>query len=244
MAANLEVFLIYLALLIGTIVQGAVGFGFALVAAPILMLLQPELVPGPITFSALLLSLVMAIKERNAVLYKNIGWLLLGYLPGIVCGATMLHYLSRQTLSFIFGFLVLTAVAISLKKLSPNQNSRLITMPAGLLSGIMNITTAMGGPPIALLYQNESGPKFRSTLAIFFFTGNIISLLGLNQVGRMGMSELLAGLYLTPAIILGLLLAQPAARWLDRGKTKTAVLTIAGLSGIVVLIKAAIQVSH
>jgi uncharacterized protein len=233
----LENFLIYLAILCGTIVQGAVGFGFALVAAPILMLLQPGLVPGPIIIAGLLLSMTMAFRERKSVDYQNIGWLFIGLLPGLAIGATLLSHLGEHSLSMLFGVLVLSAVGLSINGIQIKRQSRLTTLPAGILSGIMNITTSMGGPPIALLYQNESGPKFRGTLALFFFIGSLLTLAGLNQVGRMGEREFLEGLYLTPAVALGLLLAQPMAKWLDRGKTRTAVLSIAALAGVTVIIK-------
>ncbi|MBF0444775.1 MAG: sulfite exporter TauE/SafE family protein [Magnetococcales bacterium] len=237
MVRSLDYFFIFFALLCGTIIQGAVGFGFALVAAPILMLLQPDLVPGPITFAGLLLSLTMALRERKAVDYQNLIWLFLGFLPGLTLGALFLQTFTQSTLSLLFGFLVLTAVALSSNGIKIHQQNRLITIPAGILSGIMNITTSMGGPPIALIYQNVSGPKFRGTLAIFFFTGSLLTIFGLNQIGRMGELEFINGLYLTPAVALGLLLSQPAADWLDKGKTRYAVLIIAALSGVSVIVK-------
>ncbi|MBF0194527.1 MAG: sulfite exporter TauE/SafE family protein [Magnetococcales bacterium] len=228
---------IFLAVLSGTIIQGAVGFGFALVAAPILMLIQPDLVPGPITLAGLLLSLTMAIRERKAADLHNLIWLFIGFIPGLALGALFLQTLLESTLSLLFGFLVLTAVALSSNGIIIKQQSRIMTIPAGILSGIMNITTSMGGPPVALLYQNATGPKFRGTLAIFFFTGSLLTLFGLNQIGRMGEVEFIKGVYLIPAVALGLLLSKPAANWLDKGKTRYAVLIIAALSGVSVIVK-------
>ncbi|MBF0357053.1 MAG: sulfite exporter TauE/SafE family protein [Magnetococcales bacterium] len=233
----MEYSLIFFTLLCGTVIQGAVGFGFALVAAPILMLLQPELVPGPITFAGLLLSFTMAYRERKEADIRNLGWLLIGFLPGLTIGAYMLQSLSNHSLSLLFGFLVLSSVLLSCIGIHIQEHSLRTTIPAGLLSGIMSITTAMGGPPVALLYQNASGPKFRGTLAIFFFIGSLLTLAGLNKVGRMGVEEVLNGLYLMPAVLLGLLLAQPAAKWLDKGKTRYAVLTIAAIAGVSVIVQ-------
>jgi uncharacterized protein len=228
---------IFLAVLCGTFIQGAVGFGFALVAAPILMMLKPDLVPGPLIFASLLLSLTMALRERKAADHRNLGWLFLGFLPGLAMGSFFLQTLTQSTVSLLFGFFILTAVVLSSNGIKIQQQSRLMTMPAGMLSGIMNITTSMGGPPVALLYQNATGPKFRGTLAIFFFTGNLLTLLGLYQIGLMGEMEFINGLYLTPAVALGLLLSKPAANWLDKGKTKYAVLIFAAISGVTVIIK-------
>jgi uncharacterized protein len=234
---SLDYLLIFSAVLCGTVIQGAVGFGFALVAAPILMLLQPDLVPGPITFAGLLLSLTMALRERKAADLYNLGWLFIGFLPGLALGAFFLQTLTQSTLSLLFGFLVITAVTLSSNGIKIQLKNRFMTIPAGILSGIMNITTSMGGPPVALLYQNASGPKFRGTLAIFFFTGSLLTLLGLNQIDRMGELEFINGIYLIPAVAIGVLLSKPAANWLDMGKTRYAVLIIAALSGVSVIVK-------
>ncbi len=219
-------------------VQGAVGFGFALVAAPVLMVLQPNLVPGPITLAGLLLSFSMAYRERKSIQFKSLLQLFVGFIPGLFLGATLLTTLSSRTLSLLFGLLVLLAVLLSLARLPLPEKSLLATLPAGILSGIMNITTSMGGPPVALLFQNEPGPRFRGTLALFFFLGSLMTLMGLNQIGKMGEAELWEGVALVPAVVVGLLLAQPAACWLDQGKTRQGVLTMATLSGIGVILKA------
>lgn len=235
----MEFYLIYGITLTGAIVQGAVGFGYGLVAAPVLMLLQPTLVPGPISVSGLLLSGSMAIQERKFIHYHDLVWLCAGQIPGIAVGAFLMHILSARTLAFLFGFLVLTAVGLSLQCFSIKQRSHLMIFVAGLLSGIMNITTAMGGPPVALLYQNEAGPKFRGTLALYFFIGSLLTLVGLHHIDRMGEQGWRDGLHLMPMVLLGVILAKPAARWLDRGKTRQAVLTLAALSGLTVILKAA-----
>ncbi|MBF0447116.1 MAG: sulfite exporter TauE/SafE family protein [Magnetococcales bacterium] len=237
----LDIFFIALAVISGAMIQGAVGFGFALVSAPILMLLQPQLVPGPLLFAGLLLSGTMTIKNRHVIEYKNLAWLLFGCVPGISIGALLINRLSERQLSFLFGILVLLAVGLSLGRVAQlKKNGRTLTV-SGLISGIMNVTTSMGGPPVAILYQNEPGPTFRGTLALYFFVGGLLTITGLYQVGRMGQAEVWYGLYLIPGVVVGLLLAQPAARWLDQGKTRYAVLTIAALSALAVLIRAGLN---
>ncbi len=233
----MDLLIIHLALLCGTIIQGAVGFGFALVAAPILMLLQPELIPGPITLAGLLLTATMTLQGRKEADLPSLGWLLLGFLPGLFIGASLLVNLSQRNLSLLFGFLVITAVAASIRGLAIKNPGFESIIPAGLISGVMSITTSMGGPPVALLFQHAAGPKFRGTLAMFFLLGGILALVGLNRVGRMGAEEFLDGLYLMPSVALGLLLARPLARWLDKGKTRVAVLAIAALAGVTVIVK-------
>ena len=66
----------------GAILQGAVGFGFAVVAAPLLLLIDARLVPGPLVFAALVLVVLMALRDRRGTDLAGVGWILLGRLPG------------------------------------------------------------------------------------------------------------------------------------------------------------------
>ncbi|HEX6130577.1 MAG TPA: sulfite exporter TauE/SafE family protein, partial [Actinomycetota bacterium] len=55
-------------------VQGAVGFGLVLVAAPIVTMLDPRLVPGPMLVAALVITVVMAVRERAGLDVRAVGW--------------------------------------------------------------------------------------------------------------------------------------------------------------------------
>ena len=49
---------------------------------------------------------------------------------------------------------------------------------------MMGTAASIGGPPMALLLQNESGNRIRANLAVFFVIGSFISLvmLGINDL--------------------------------------------------------------
>src|SRR5438034_6678902 len=55
----LQVLLAALAMAVGALVQGAVGFGASLVAAPLLVLVDVRLVPGPIGIASLTLNFLI-----------------------------------------------------------------------------------------------------------------------------------------------------------------------------------------
>ena len=52
---------------LGSFVQSAIGFGLAVVAAPLLFLISPQYVPAPIVMVALFNSLFNAYKYRNNI---------------------------------------------------------------------------------------------------------------------------------------------------------------------------------
>jgi uncharacterized membrane protein YfcA len=205
---------------LGAAIQGSVGFGLALVAVPVLVLIDPGFIPGPFLCVAIAFSVLVAVREHRSIDFGQLKWALGGRIPG----------------NFMFGVLVLAAVAISAspRRIEPTA-AKLVG--AGLLSGVMGTTAAVGGPPIALLLQHSPGPKLRATLSGFFFVGAIVSLLALVSVGRFAKAELLMASTLMPGMLLGFLVSGPARQLFDRGYTRPAVLALATVGALVVLLR-------
>jgi hypothetical protein len=135
----------------------------------------------------------------------------------------------------ISGFLVLIAVVITAKGFSI-PTTRVNLGIAGLVSGIMGTLAAIGGPPIALVYQNESGARIRTSLSGFFIAGGVISIVTLSLAGRFGIHEVMLGLTLLPGTLIGFLGSSRVLPWLDGKYTKKAVLLVATVSASVVIV--------
>jgi uncharacterized membrane protein YfcA len=221
---------------LGAVVQGSVGFGLSLAAVPILILIDPRLVPGPVLCVAIVLTLLIARRERRSIDLYGVTWGLAGRLPGTALGATLLVMLPRDKLSLAFGVLVLLAVAMSASRLRVRATAFSL-VAAGLLSGVMGTTAAIGGPPIALVLQHSPGARLRGTLSGFFLVGASVSLLALVVVGRFGREELLLAAALLPGILVGYMISGWTARWLDRGYTRLALLAVATAAAILVIVR-------
>jgi uncharacterized membrane protein YfcA len=211
--------------------QGSAGFGFSLFSAPILAWLDPGLVPAPLILACTLLLSLTAWRERSAVDLKGIGWILGGRVPGTVAGALALGALSERALTTGLGLLVLASVGVSLKSAHFQRKPPLL-VAIGVLSGFMGITSAIDGPPVAILYQHERGALVRSTLATYFLIGAAMSIVALVLVGRIGGHEFSLALGLWPGIALGFVSSRWLGRWLDRGRTRAAVLLVAAFAGL------------
>ncbi|MBF0135294.1 MAG: sulfite exporter TauE/SafE family protein [Magnetococcus sp. DMHC-1] len=222
---------------LGAVVQGSVGFGYALIAAPVAMLVQPQLIPGPLTLISLGITLATTFRERRSMgRPAGLPWIVVGLLPGYWLGSHALVFLPPRETAYFFGCAVLIAVGISFSGL--RMRPRPVTLlPAGFLAGFMSITTTMGGPPLAIALQDLPGPQLRGTLALAFTAGSLISLSILHAIGRFGPDEFWQGMHLLPFAILGLMLSGPLSRWLDRGSTRVAVLLLAALSGLAVMLR-------
>jgi uncharacterized membrane protein YfcA len=221
----------------GALLQGAVGFGLALVAAPLLVLLGPAFVPVPLLALVTVHALLALRRERGDADWRGVGWALLGRLPGIAVGVLAVAALSRRAFAVLVGATVLLAAVVSVVRWRPRPTPRALLV-AGLVSGIGGTATSIGGPPVALLYQDEHGARVRATLAAYFAVGAVLSLGGLAVGGLVTLDALRATALLAPFMIAGFLLSGPVRRLLDRGWTRPAVVGVSGVAGLAVLAQA------
>jgi uncharacterized membrane protein YfcA len=218
---------------VGSCVQGAVGFGFALIGAPILALVDPHLVPVPLTLASLLLTGGTSYRERGAI-DTTVRWAMVGRVPGTLVGAYAIATLPERPLAVTFGVLVLAAVAVSLSgwSVAPSTRSLLV---AGAISGVTGTTVAIDGPPMALVYQRARGATLRGTMSLYFLVGSVLSLVALALFGKLGAPELRAAIQLAPFVVVGFACSGAAARVLDRGYTRMAVLALATASAVLLI---------
>jgi uncharacterized membrane protein YfcA len=222
------------AVAVGACVQGVVGFGLGLIAAPLLALLDPDLVPGPLLFVGVPLTVLVALRERAALDFHGIRWAIAGRVPGTIAGSVAVALLPDGPLVVLLGFVVLLAVVLSVGGWSVRPTTGTL-VSAGLASGFMGTATSIGGPPMAMVYQRVTGPQLRATLAAYFVFGASFSLLTLAVAGEFGAHELELGLTLLPGVLAGFALSWLAARVLDRGYTRVAVLGCSAASALVLI---------
>lgn len=221
----------------GAALQGAIGFGLGVFAVPLLLLFVPALVPGPLLASSLLLTVLLAHHDRAGINWRDLLWALSGRSVGIIAAAALLATVSPRAMALWSGGLVLFAVALSASGLHVPPAPRSL-LAAGMLSGVLGTAVSIGGPPIALLYQRETGARLRGTLAAFFLIGVAMSLVGLRAADRFGPAELRLAAYLVPGVLAGFLVSRRLGHLLDRGFTRPAILTISALSSVVVIVRA------
>jgi uncharacterized membrane protein YfcA len=231
-----------LVVMTGSALQGSVGFGLGMLAAPLLVLIEPRLVPGPLLSAALLLTLLIALREHRAIDVHGVGWALAGRLPGTVIGATAVALAPQRTMTLLVGVMVLVAVALIGSGIRPARSPGVL-VGAGILSGFMGTTVSIGGPAIAVLYHDAKGPEFRGTLSTLFVLGLVISISTLAVFGRFGRPEILSALMLFPGIVLGFLFSNRIAPILDRGHTRPAILTVAAIAGLSVILRTLLESS-
>ncbi|NUW30942.1 sulfite exporter TauE/SafE family protein [Nonomuraea sp. SMC257] len=222
------------AVFVGAVVQGSVGFGLGLVAAPVLTLVDPGVMPGAMQVANMTLPLLTLAAEWRRVDWRGLGFAVLGRLPGSAVGAVIVVHVSVHALGVLVGVMVLVAVVLTASALAVPRNGATIA-GAGFVSGVTGTATGIGGPPIALVYQHAKGPQIRATLAMFFFLSAAQSLVILAAVDRLPARALVTGGVLLVPMALGFAVSGPLRRYLDGGKVRTAVLAVAATSAVVLI---------
>src|SRR5262249_17513845 len=127
--------------------QAAVGLGLALLAVPLLALLDPRLVPGPMLLAGTCLAFASAYRDWSAVDARSFGLALLGLVAGTVCGAVALSLVRTEYLNKVFALLILLAVALSVAGLRVRP-TRPALFAGGSAAGVMGTMAGIHGPPI------------------------------------------------------------------------------------------------
>ena len=232
----LNLLILSLIVCFGSVLQASTGFGVGLIIVPLLALVDLGYVPGPVIFGSLALSLLMTVSGRHFIDSENLPWISIGLIVGSVIGARALSSIPHDLSGVLFGSLIIIAVALSFLRFSLRTNVPVFIV-AGVVSGFMGTTSAIGAPVLALLYQYHEGRQLRATLGFLYFLSSIMMIVLLHLHGHFGLIEIKHGLMLMPGFILGFLLAQPIARYLDKGYTRPAVLVIALVSAFYLIVK-------
>ncbi|GAK87319.1 hypothetical protein JCM19238_4929 [Vibrio ponticus] len=216
---------------VGAFVQTSIGFGLAIVAAPLLYFVSPDYVPAPIVMVALFISLLNAYKYRNNVEIGGLKMALIGRVPGSIAGGALLVLVSGDVLALWLGFLVLFAVVVSLLpfRIEPTPTRMGI---AGFFSGFFGTSSAIGGPPMALLLQHQEANQLRGNLSAFFVFSSIISLSVQAPAGFLTLHHLWITIPLLPAGWLGYQLARKTTGSLPKEKIRIGALMLCSISGV------------
>jgi uncharacterized membrane protein YfcA len=224
------------AVTVGAVVQGAVGLGLGLVAAPVATLVDPHLMPGVLLWLAAALPVITLAHEGRHTDWPTLRWAFAGRVPGTVLGVLVVTVASTQTLGLLVGLMVLVAVVLTWRVVRlPMRRSVLVG--AGVVSGVSGTATSIGGPPLALVYQHETGPRLRATLATYFLLGASMSLLGLAVAGELRSTDLWWALALTPFLGIGFVVSGWLRRHVDAGRTRAAVLLVCGASAVALVVR-------
>jgi uncharacterized membrane protein YfcA len=200
----------------GALVQGFLGFGFAIVAMAGLTLSRDLLhAAGVVNLTGILVAASVLAALRREVLWRPALRIIPGVLVGVVLGVSALGALDRDLMVRALG---VTIIAISLWNLrAPGRqtgDAPIWDAVTGLLGGLLGGAFNTGGPAIvAHLYRRADPPQaIKATNQLIFLSMGLARLPTATAQGQMTSSIWIEAAIMTPFLGAGLL----TGIWLGR----------------------------
>ncbi len=237
---------IALAVLFGAMAQRVSGMGFALVVAPVLVLLI-----GPFE-GVLLVNLCGAVSASIVIsrVWRLIDWrqfsmLAVPAVVAIVPGALLSVLIGGPVLQIVVGGILVVALTASL--LMNYFDRRVAQVPAALISGtasgFMSATAGVGGPGMsvyAILTRWEQKSFAATIQPIFVLIGvtSFVMKVLLNDTGLPDYDWWLWVLIIASTVV-GLALGEVVSRWVSVRAARITVIVISYLGGVLAIIDGA-----
>ena len=221
----------------GALIQGTLGVGFALVVVPVMAWLAPDLLPVAVLLLMLPINALVIAREHRHIHWGGIFWVSAGRFIGTFSGLWLLANASARNLDLLVGITLIATTILSLLA-PPVASGRKTLTGAGLVTGITETATGIGGPPLALAYQHAVPQVMRPTIAVCMAIGQIFSLLMLSLGGLVSGTTLMGTVTLLPATALGLWLSRWTGPRLKGPALRYALLAFAFFSGVILLLGA------
>ncbi|MGF7000841.1 sulfite exporter TauE/SafE family protein [Paraburkholderia sp. GAS32] len=220
--------------LVASFVQGAVGVGFALIAAPVIGLVEPGLLPVSLLILMLPLNVYLAWRERPALDSNGALWITLGRTVGAVGGVLIISRISAHDLNLFIGASTVAAAVVTLcaPTFAPGRKA---FIAAGAVTGITETATGIGGPALAMVFQHYRAPALRSTIALCFAVGEALSLVMLSFAGQITHGKFVSALLLVPPVIVGAFVSQHIHHRFNGKTLRMSVMVFAIVSGAAIL---------
>jgi hypothetical protein len=225
---------------VATCAQVVSGFGFALIAVPLLAVMvgaQPAVVGT--TIVGPLLSTTIVLRDRDHIRRRSALVVIATAIVGMPLGLLVLSRASDRALTAIIGVAVVIAGAALWRGLRIPIG--LLTEPiAGLLSGALATSTGTSGPPLVIVFHSEAmAPRvFRGTLSATFLAESLVAIVTFWISGHITTDALRVSLWSLPGLALGWLAGERLFHRIDEARFRHLVLALLIATGSVSVFRA------
>lgn len=216
-------------------VQMASGFGFALVATPLLAITAGA-------HHAVLLTLLSALafnawqahegrRDRDTGVVVR---LLAGAVAGLPVGYVVYRVTEPRELTAIIGVLVVVAAATLAVRRPQTGGSVVADLTAGVLVGALTTSTGTNGPPAVVLLQTRrlSPEAFRATLTTVFLVADVAAVAVFTASGDLDLEVAGVAAWCAPALLAGALVGRWCRTLLSPEAFRVAVLVLLAGTGV------------
>ncbi|MEY2641505.1 MAG: sulfite exporter TauE/SafE family protein [Ilumatobacteraceae bacterium] len=228
------------AVLVASTTQVTVGFGFALLAVPVMSLAVP-------THDAVIISTILGLltssfqahhgrRDTDRTLVRR---LILSSCVGIPMGLLLFQRVDERVLRGVLGASVLGAV-VFLTSRRPVRSSVGLDWVCGVLSGALASSLSTNGPPLVFVLQARELPMsvFRPTINTVFTASGVISLIAFIVGGDVDGDTVIHALLAVPVLIIGSRVGFLLRGRVPESGARRLVLILLALAGVSALVAA------
>jgi uncharacterized protein len=188
-------------------VQAVTGFGFVIVAAPIMAtFLVPTLLVPILVGQGLVLNFIVMYHSRRYFNLRRVWLLMAAGVAATPVGALLLIYLDPAVLKIAIGVVVgVTAIAMLLGLQRRATHERAASVPVGAASGVLMGSTGLAGVPIILFFANQGvdAREFRANTVAYLQAVTLAAMPSFFVSGVLTANAALLGAQLLPASLVG-----------------------------------------
>jgi uncharacterized membrane protein YfcA len=226
---------------LASFLRGLTGFGFAIVATPLLAFVMPPSIAVPVAILLQIPSgLPMVFRDWPDTDFRAAGIAWISGVPALVPGLYLVANASADVMRLVVGAaVVLSTIALAFGSKINRPPRPIELLGAGALSGLMQGAVAMAGPPLIVLILASSwtAARCRATLSLFFLllgTASLVIGVWRGVVTRECVVIAACGL---PGLLLGQILGAYLFVRIDAQKYRTISILSVAATGILVTIK-------
>lgn len=234
-----EFVLVGLAVFFSSLVQTVTGFGFSLLAVPIMSMAVPTEIA--VVISATLSTFTsggQAWTERHHGDRPTVKRLVLASFIGMPFGLFILTFASSQQLKIGLAAVIIVFLIVNLRGFRLENASTPVDVSAGLVAGVLSTSLSTNGPPLVMaLHARHFSPEvFRGTISTVLVALSVVSL-GLFAVTghfttEVAWSLLVAG----PALVIGFFIGHRVRTKINPARFRGLVTLLLAVTAIVTIV--------
>lgn len=233
-----QMVLVLLIIFATSVVQAVAGFGFALLAVPLMVVvidLQSAVIIS--SFVGTLSNMLQSWQLRRNINRNMTKRFLLATAVGSPVGLLLFVYANQSALKIVLGLSILFGVFVLSRGLELQHVSSWLDWIMGILSGVLLMATSTNGPPLVFVLQaRKIDPvTFRATLNMVFLVSGAFGLVMFGLAGEVIRSDVNVAAFAIPAMVIGVSAGVVIRKYVQQELFKKIVLillTIGGLSSL------------
>src|SRR5499427_3375153 len=202
-------------------VNGALGYGFSSLTVPLALVFYTNRILNPaVVATEVLINLYVLFINLSGVpaVWRRVFPILVGLLPGIAIGASVLAALQPGWIKFGTYTVILPLILLQAAGWRrPIRSTWLVGLPFGSALGVLYSVTTISGPPLAILFNNQGLVKteFRAGLALVRVAESSVTAFVYYQLGLFITENQNILSVLIPSVVIGIPLGAYFIRRLD-----------------------------